>query len=137
MLVAASVPVAISANVLRIVLTGLLGQPHPELAELIGRVQGLIVFVLALIMLSLVHRALDWIWPTQSNGGESRAMQESIPAYETRATRSWSPQFVVLAFLMLTTALGLQVSQRELLPARQPLSALPSQIDDWTSKENP
>jgi EpsI family protein len=38
---------------------------------------------------------------------------------------------------MLTTALGLQVSQRELLPARQPLSALPSQIDDWTSKENP
>jgi len=138
LLVAASVPVAISANVLRIVLTGLLGQHHPELAEgFYHEFQGLIVFVLALIMLSLVHRALEWIWPTRSIGGESRAMQESIPAYETRATRSWSPQFVVPALLMLTTALGLQVSQRELLPARQPLSALPSQVDDWTSKESP
>lgn len=138
-LVAASVPAAISANILRIVATGLLGQHNPEWAKgFYHEFQGMMVFVLALIMLFIVHRVIEWIWqPRQGNSPQSRPTEESMPVYKPSATQGWSPHFVVAMILMLATALGLQFSQREIWPARQPLSALPSQIDNWTSTEDP
>lgn len=138
-LVVTSIPIAISANIFRIVLTGLFGRHHPEFAQgFYHEFQGIAVFAVALTMLFLAHRALDWIWgPTQSEETQLGTPEEHTQAYETNATRGWSPQFVVAVILMLAVAIGLQVSHRELLPDRQPLSAVPSQFDDWTGKDEP
>jgi exosortase len=71
LLVAASVPIAVIANSLRIVGTGLLVQYwDPEKAEgFFHEFQGWLIFVLSLIMLYLLHRIISIFWPAE--GAES------------------------------------------------------------------
>jgi exosortase len=71
-LAVASVPIAVAANSLRIVGTGLLVQYwDPEKAEgFFHAGWGWIIFVISLTALYLLHRLLLAIWPDK-NGGES------------------------------------------------------------------
>jgi exosortase len=61
----ASVPIAVLANSFRIIGTGLLVQYwDPEKAEgFFHTFSGWLIFVVSLIMLFLLHRALQWMWP--------------------------------------------------------------------------
>ncbi len=61
----ASVPIAVLANSFRIFGTGLLVQYwDPEKAEgFFHTFSGWLIFVVSLIMLFLLHRALQWMWP--------------------------------------------------------------------------
>jgi exosortase len=61
----ASVPIAVLANSFRIIGTGLLVQYwDPEKAEgFFHTFSGWLIFVVSLIMLFLLHRALQWLWP--------------------------------------------------------------------------
>jgi exosortase len=66
----ASVPIAVIANSLRIVGTGLLVQYwDPDKAQgFFHAFSGWLIFVVSLVLLFLLHRALQWLWPR----GESR-----------------------------------------------------------------
>jgi exosortase len=66
----ASVPIAVIANSLRIVGTGLLVQYwDPDKAQgFFHAFSGWLIFVVSLVLLFLLHRALQWLWPK----GESR-----------------------------------------------------------------
>ena len=60
-----------------------------------------------------------------------KTVVERGPALSAPAKGS-SSRFLVVAALMLATAIGLQVhSQTELLPPRQTLTSFPTQIDAW------
>jgi exosortase len=67
----ASVPIAVLANSLRIIGTGLLVQYwDPDKAQgFFHEFSGWVIFVVSLVMLFLLHRALQWMWPE----GASRA----------------------------------------------------------------
>lgn len=59
-LLAASVPIAVAANAGRVALTGLVGEWRPELAEgIFHEASGWIIFILALLMLIVVHRLVN------------------------------------------------------------------------------
>jgi exosortase len=61
----ASIPIAVLANSFRIIGTGLLVQYwDPEKAEgFFHAFSGWLIFVVSLVMLFLLHRALQWMWP--------------------------------------------------------------------------
>jgi exosortase len=61
----ASVPIAVLANSFRIIGTGLLVQYwDPDKAEgFFHAFSGWLIFVVSLIMLFLLHRTLQWMWP--------------------------------------------------------------------------
>jgi exosortase len=65
----ASVPIAVIANCLRIVGTGLLVQYwDPEKAQgFFHTFSGWLIFVVSLILLFLLHQALQWIWGENSH----------------------------------------------------------------------
>jgi exosortase len=67
----ASVPIAVLANSFRIIGTGLLVQYwDPQKAQgFFHTFSGWLIFVVSLIMLFVLHRALQWMWPE----GASRA----------------------------------------------------------------
>jgi exosortase len=72
-LAVASIPIAVAANSVRIVGTGLLVQYwDPDKAEGYFHASwGLIVFVISLVMLYLLHRIVCVIWPEKLDGRES------------------------------------------------------------------
>ena len=61
----ASIPIAVLANSLRIIGTGLLVQYwDPDKAQgFFHEFSGWVIFVVSLVMLFLLHRALQWMWP--------------------------------------------------------------------------
>jgi exosortase len=65
LLALASVPIAVLANSLRIIGTGLLVQYwDPDKAQgFFHTFSGWLIFVVSLIMLFILHRALRWLWP--------------------------------------------------------------------------
>jgi len=136
-LACAAVPIAITANVFRIFVTGLVGQWNPDLAQgFYHEFQGWLVFVVALGLLFAVHRVINLIWkPTPSTSIPHHALDNNTSAPST-ATPSWSFRFVITAALMLVTAAGLQAHpQEEALPLRQPLSSLPAEVENWSSTD--
>ena len=64
-LAAASIPIAVAANSLRIILTGLLAQHfNPEKVEgFFHEFQGWLIFVVSLLTLYLLHRIIRSLWP--------------------------------------------------------------------------
>jgi len=62
-LLAATVPIAISANALRVTLTGLLTEWNPELAEgVFHQLEGWVIFMLGLMMLAATHFAINRVY---------------------------------------------------------------------------
>ncbi len=138
-LACAAVPIAVVANGLRIFGTGIVGEYwDPEKAQgFFHEFQGWLIFVVTLILLFAMHRLINLIWkPIPDSKGEPASpprMHSSDVARPAAAPVSMrSPRFLVPALLMLATAVGLQAhSQDEVFPPRQPLSALPAQLDGW------
>jgi EpsI family protein len=61
-----------------------------------------------------------------------------ISSASSRPTTNWSSRFLVIAALMLATAIGLQLhSQNEVLMPRQALSSFPAQIAGWKGTDAP
>jgi exosortase D (VPLPA-CTERM-specific) len=135
-LACSAIPIAVLANGFRIFGTGLLVQYwDPDKAEgFFHLFQGWIVFVVSLLMLFAFHRLINVIWKPKAvlPAGPSRATQPARPM----SSPNQFPRFLVAVFLMLVAAAGLEAhSQGEIFPPRQPLSALPAEIDGWTSTD--
>jgi exosortase D (VPLPA-CTERM-specific) len=136
-LACAAVPIAVFANSFRIFGTGLIVQYwDPDKADgFYHEFQGWLVFVVSLILLFALHRLISVIWKDSSS-----RKQEDIPASREENSEpvavpigAWSPRFIATAVLMLGTAGYLwSQAQDEILPGRQPLSAIPTQINGWS-----
>jgi exosortase len=62
-LLAATVPIAIAANSARVTLTGLLSEYRADLAQgFFHTAEGWVLFIVALAMLIVVHRLINWIY---------------------------------------------------------------------------
>ncbi len=62
-LLVATVPIAIVANASRVTVSGLLSEVNPELAEgLFHSAAGWLIFMFGLLMLALVHMAVNGVW---------------------------------------------------------------------------
>jgi exosortase D (VPLPA-CTERM-specific) len=133
-LVCAAVPLAVSANVFRIFVTGLIVQYwSPAKAEgFYHEFQGWLVFVVSLILLFALHRAITLIWGSSPAGkgdssGRTKEREDAGRQFVTSISKS---RFVAAALLMILTASYLWAhSQDEVRPSRQPLSSLPMQIN--------
>src|ERR1035438_6953140 len=139
-----TVPIAVVANGLRIFITGIVGEywdPN-KVQGFFHEFQGWLVFVVSLTLLFTLHRLINLIWkpapdsksesPSRSHAHAADLKSESERRYAQTPVSIWSPRFLIPALLMLTTAIGLQISKKdEIFPPRQPLSSLPAQIDGW------
>ncbi len=62
-LLIATIPIAIIANSARVTLTGVLSEIDPSLAEgFFHEAEGWVIFVVALVILILVHQLLNWVY---------------------------------------------------------------------------
>lgn len=62
-LLAATVPIAISANAARVTLTGLISEYNPRLAEgVLHTAEGWVIFVIALVMLIITHMVINKVY---------------------------------------------------------------------------
>jgi exosortase/archaeosortase family protein len=69
-LLLATIPIAIAANASRVTLTGILSEYQPELAEgFFHSAEGWVIFMVALVMLVVVHRLIDWGYRTLRGKG--------------------------------------------------------------------
>ncbi len=135
-LVCLAIPIAVVANSFRIFGTGLLVQSgHKEMAEgFLHGFAGWLIFVVALIMLFAVHRLISFVWKS------SPTVARNVPPAELgsreNSIKAGSFRFGIVAVPMLAAAIGLQAhSTTEIVPAHQPLTTLPSQIDGWAGTD--
>jgi EpsI family protein len=148
-LACAAVPIAVAANSFRIFGTGLLVQHgyENEAEGFYHTVSGLLIFAVALVMLfalhrviSLIlfalHRVISLIWKSDAVATHSVAHVEERPTWEVHREMG-AVRFGIVAVTMLATAIFLRAhSSIEIIPPRQPLSSLPSQIDGWKGADS-
>ena len=138
LLALASVPVAIAANSVRIIGTGLLVEHgFPDAAEGSSHAAwGVIVFVISLLMLYALH-ALIRVWFPEE-GGEPLRSARTDPRLVSREGRqgvakSLSP-FIAAALLLAGAAIFLR-ERSEVFPARLEFKQFPAQLGDWTGTD--
>lgn len=132
-----AVPIAVVANSFRVFGAGMLVQYwDPDKAEgFYHTFEGWLIFVVALIMLFVVHRIITLIWKSAPEIPRELPLPQKQPEAVVPA-KTGAPSFAIVALLMLSTAGGLQArSHNEYFPPREPLSSLPEQIDGWTGTD--
>ncbi len=141
-----AVPIAVAANSLRIVGTGLLVQYwDPSLAEgFFHAFQAWLVFVVSLIMLFLLHKLLVVLGrkigdPAIGNPVPVAPADGTIARGETgRRDRRPYLRFLLAAALLAATATFLhRRNGNEIIAARQSLSSFPSALGDWKGTDVP
>jgi EpsI family protein len=166
LLALASIPIAVAANSLRVVGTGLLVQYwNPDKAQgFFHEFQGWLVFVTSLAMLYLLHRAfvfsgLSEFFSEQPlhrvtashalssassfryfwpEGDLQRAAPSSRHPSQPIMKQFGRLRFVLATGLILLTAILLQArGWNEIIPSRLPLSSFPAQLGSWRAKEIP
>ena len=136
LLAIASVPIAIAANSVRIIGTGLLVQHgYADQAEGYFHASwGLIIFVLSLLMLYALHAILRWLSPDDDNAAYASHAAEDSPRPATISIA----HFVLAALLVASAAIFLQAHpHNEVFPPRLPLNSFPRQLADRTGTDTP
>ena len=105
-------PIAIAANCVRIIGTGLLVQNgYPDAAQGASHeTWGVIVFVLALRMLYILHALVRRLFPEK--GGTSSTPRVATATAAFPGGRNSSPRFIVTALLIAAAAIFLQTRAR-------------------------
>jgi exosortase D (VPLPA-CTERM-specific) len=132
-----AVPIAVMANSFRIVGTGLLVQywsPDKAMGFFHG-FEGWLIFLVSLVMLFGLHQIILRLSGQAPDVATTTAQPANGPTSRARTNGS-QPRFVVVAVLMAVTALSLEArSRNEVLPKRESLSSLPSQLGAWTGSD--
>jgi len=136
LLVFLAVPIAVAANCFRVFSVGVLVQfGHKNLAEgAFHKIEGWLVFVVALIMLFAVHHLISLIWKTGPAAPRDIAHFEEPPAAGARVAEG-SFRLASVAALMLATAIGLRAASRP--PDVKHVGSLALQIGDWMGTDVP
>jgi exosortase D (VPLPA-CTERM-specific) len=158
LMVFAAIPIAIAANNLRIIGTGLLVQYwDPDKAEGYYHASwGLITFGISLVMLYALHAVICKLWPepvksrqTSAAGPEQISERESgrttgkiepisAQAPHLGARSGFAPRFVLAILLMASVATFLQAHTRgEVFPARLGLKTFPDRLGNWSGYDLP
>jgi exosortase D (VPLPA-CTERM-specific) len=144
-----SIPIAILANSLRIVGTGLLVQYWDvnKASGFFHTFSGWLLFVVSLIMLFLLHKLLQMVglqFAGRLTPGPSPLSIDpagNAPSgTDAPPVRSSGPavRFAVAIAILLATALLLLVRNRgEVFPLRQPLASFPSHFEDRQGTDTP
>jgi EpsI family protein len=136
----ASLPIAIAANSVRIIGTGLLVQRgYADEAEGYFHASwGLIIFGISLLMLYALHALVRAIWPeTVSLADRVQNLHRPARNQSSRAAIATST-FIVAVLLIATVAVFLQFRARaEIFPPRPPLHTFPQQLDPWSGSDIP
>jgi exosortase D (VPLPA-CTERM-specific) len=128
----ATIPVAIFANGLRILGTGLAVQWYgPKAAEAFFHAfSGWLLFIVAFVMLFLFQRLILWIAP-------SPGQLDGKPATAPNSVRSPVSNSMFARMITVTTCLVVGTvflgvaTKTEAVPVREPLSSLPTRIGSW------
>lgn len=132
----ASVPIAIAANCVRIIGTGLLVQHgYPGAAHGASHeTWGVIVFVLALLMLYGLHALIRFLFA--GKGGQSFPPGTHAATTVSPDSRSSTTSFIVATLLIAVSAVFLQAhAGSEDFPTRCPLAQFPAQLDGWAGTD--
>ena len=135
LLALASLPIAIAANSVRIVGTGLLVQyGYADAAEGYFHASwGIITFVISLLMLYALHALIRALWR------EKASSPHPEPIAPTQASAPIpASSFVAAALILAAVAIFLQFrGGRENYPPRAPLNSFPQQFASWTGTDIP
>lgn len=136
LLVCMAVPIAVAANCFRVFSVGLLAQfGHKDLTEGVShKVEGLLIFIVALIILFAVHRLISLIWKRSPVVPCSVAHSEERPRAAVPVEAGFC-RLGIVAALMLATGIGLYVHKGS--EDVRHVGSLPLQIGDWTGKDVP
>lgn len=129
LLAVASVPIAVVANSVRIIGTGLLVQYwDPDKAEGYFHASwGWIVFVISLVLLYALHRLVDWLVPVKEDEPTTPEVRVGSTIREFGGGSSIA-RFILAMLLIGGTATLLQAHSRgETFPARQALQSFRSE----------
>jgi len=140
-LAVSAVPVAIVANGVRVAGTGVAAH-HLGLEAAMGffhTFSGWLVFLVAFVLLFLVHRVIVWIVPVRA------ATREQSPAAGTldvsagaRGSATSVRRSVIIAMCLVAGAVLIgQASKSEPTPPRQPFSTFPMQVGEWRGENAP
>ena len=127
----ASIPIAVAANVFRIVGTGLCVQ-YWDPAKALGffhEFSGLVIFIISLCCVYLVHRIIKLVKP----GTHSAANQDG---FSMKSPRYWTVVSLLARGYSLRPT-GSHRGDRDNVPPSEPLSLMPQTIDGMSSREFP
>ncbi len=140
----AAVPIAIAANNVRIIGTGLLVQYwDPDKAEGFYHASwGWIIFVISLFMLFALHWLIRLVWPEKQARSVRGSEKPSAQVEPQKSQQSSGPiraefaRFIFAALLIASAAIFLQAHGRsEVFPPRQALESLPMQLGAWSGSD--
>jgi EpsI family protein len=139
LLIGASVPVAMLANVVRVAATGLIMfHVDPQYASgAFHMVEGLLMMGLGLALLAALCGVLNWAWPT--------ARQATITAAGTSPAKgrsvSLSRRVTLAAVVLVTGALAQAATERSVAtprpPLARPLATVPMKLGPWAGHDTP
>lgn len=141
LLALAAVPIAIAANSVRIIGTGLLVQYWPNKADGFYHASwGFIIFVISLLLLYALHTAVRLVLPPPA--GKIAATSPAVtPISQPKAVAIPAisiAHFVLAALLMASAALYLHWHDLgEIFAPRVPLDQFPSQLGAWSGTDKP
>jgi exosortase len=141
MLIASSIPIALAANVVRVMLTGII-MYHVDPSYASGSfhtIEGLLMMGLGLAMLSGECRLLNFFVPDTAPPASSPPSEPSQPASERRELRIGLGRLALgLALLLLGLAAegAVETDSETTRPTlKQPLKAIPLQIGKWVGQD--
>ena len=140
LLALASLPLAVAANSLRVVVTGLLVQYwDPDKAQgFFHEFQGWLMFVASLAMLYLLHRVIRLIWPEDGSPSSNHPSDPAQQGSKLITKRSGGLRLGLAVGLIALTAILLQARSRtEISPSRLPFSSFPAQLGNWSGRDIP
>jgi exosortase D (VPLPA-CTERM-specific) len=129
LIVLSTVPIAIVANGLRILGTGLAVQNYgPAAAEgFFHAFSGWMIFIVAFLTICLVNRVIVWIAPDLGQVTTTRTPKMGNTVREPMYGR-----IMILTFTLVSAALYLgYASKTEVVLIREPLTKLPLEIGNW------
>jgi exosortase D (VPLPA-CTERM-specific) len=142
-LVAASVPIAIFANGTRVAGTGIAAHfIGPAAAEgFFHTFSGWMVFVVAGVLLLLVHRLASWLGPSARPAppgadGARVGPPEVAPVQREHDTALNRRMLAVFGCLVIMAAALGALTRTEAVRPRQPLSTLPKSVGSWRSVDD-
>ena len=143
LLALAAIPIAIAANSVRIIGTGLLVQHYPDKADGYYHASwGFIIFVISLFLLYALHTVIGFFWPPKAEeaiGASPAAEPAPISQRKVVATPAVSiAHFILAILLMASAALYLQRRDRgEVFVPRDTLDHFPLRLGEWSGFDEP
>jgi exosortase D (VPLPA-CTERM-specific) len=134
-LVIATVPIAIFANVTRVAGTGLIGVYWGEKAAegFFHSFSGLVVFMLCIASFCILNAALNLLPDTYKE--KENGSMSSIDSKHRRAI-SWPSSLLAMATVLATPAIVAYLGQVPPVPAQQPVASFPVRFEGWSGTKS-